>query len=288
MINILLLGEEAIGSGTGRGRTDLMVIATLNVKEKLVRLTSLMRDTFVKILDFHGQTYKDNKLNAAYEIGDVNLLYETIAQNFDIALDGYVKVGFKDFESIIDAIGGVEVTLSEKEASYLNRTNYISKKKYRNVVAGTQTLNGNQALGFCRIRHVATVDDQHYDYGRTSRQRVVLNAIFDKALKLSPPQLIMTMNKLLDYVTTDITKEQFRNYLEIGLSLNLTEIKNCRIPVDGTFEEGFARGMSVLIPDLETNVKILHAFIFNDSLEEGLTDGIILDGMDRIYASKER
>lgn len=288
VINILLLGEEAIGSGIARGRTDLIMIATMNLQEKSVKLTSIMRDTLVQIPDYNGKSYQDNKINSAYEIGGIQLLYETIAQNFDICLDGYALVGFDDFEEIIDAVGGVEVTLSEKEARYLNSTNYISNPANRNVVAGTQTLNGNQALGFCRVRHVPTVDDQHYDYGRTSRQRVVLNAIFDQCMDLSTTQLILLMNNLLQYVTTDITKDQFRNYLEIGLSLDVTDIDNARIPAEGTYEEGYERGMSVLIPDLDANIKILHSFIFNDELEEGLNNGVILDGVDHLNAIEEK
>ena len=288
VINILLLGEEAIGSGVARGRTDLMMIATMNLQEKSVKLTSIMRDTLVQIPDYNGKSYQDNKLNSAYEIGGIQLLYETIALNFDIALDGYALVGFDDFEEIIDAVGGVEVTLSETEANYLNSTNYISNPTNRNVVVGTQTLNGNQALGFCRVRHVPTVDDQHYDYGRTSRQRVVLNAIFDKCMDLNTTQLVLLMNKLLQYVTTDITKDQFRNYLEIGLSLDVTDIENARIPAEDTYEEGYERGMAVLIPDLDANIKILHSFIFNDELEEGLNDGVILDGVDHLNAIEEK
>lgn len=284
VINILLLGEEAIGSGPARGRTDMIMIASMNINKKTLKLTSLLRDTLIHCPDYNGKSYQDNKLNSAYEIGGIQYLYETIAKNFDIALDGYAMVDFENFEHVIDAIGGVEVTLSEKEARYLNSTNYISNPANRNVVPGTQVLNGNQALGFCRVRHVPTVDDQHYDYGRTSRQRVVLNAIFDKCKSKSMTQLILLMNQLLEYVTTDITKEQFRNYLEIGLSLDISDIEDCRIPADHTFEEGYERGMSVLIPDLDANIKILHSFIFDDILEEGLNDGVILDGVDHLNA----
>ena len=96
------------------------------------------------------------------------------------------------------------------------------------------------------------------------------------------------MNNLLQYVTTDITKDQFRNYLEIGLSLDVTDIDNARIPAEGTYEEGYERGMSVLIPDLDANIKILHSFIFNDELEEGLNNGVILDGVDHLNAIEEK
>lgn len=269
VVNILLLGEEAIGSGTSRGRTDLMMIASLNIEDKSLKLTSLMRDTLVQIPDYEGKSYADNKLNTAYEIGGIPLMYETIALNFDIALDGYILVNFDKFEEIIDILDGVEVTLSESEARYLNSTNYISDPANRNVVAGTQVLNGNQALGFCRIRHVATIDNQHYDYGRTSRQRVVLNAIFDKCKEKSEFELVNLMTQIIPHVTTDITKEQFRNYLELGLELNIQEIENLRVPVDDTFEEGYVRSMAVLIPDLEANVEALHTFIFGNVEDDG-------------------
>jgi len=99
--NILLLGEEAIGNGSSRGRTDVIIIATLNTKTKSVKLTSLLRDTLVQI-----PGYKENKLNSAYEKGGLGLLYQTIALNFNIRLDGCVKVNFEKFEEIIDKLGG--------------------------------------------------------------------------------------------------------------------------------------------------------------------------------------
>ena len=121
-INVLLLGEEAIGSGTSRGRTDLIMIATMNTKTKELKLTSLMRDMLVRI-----PGYQENKLNSAYQRGGVPLLYETIALNFDIKLDGCMLVNFDNFERIIDRLGGLEITLTGAESRYLNRTNYISK-----------------------------------------------------------------------------------------------------------------------------------------------------------------
>ncbi len=260
--NILLLGEEAIDSGSGRGRTDIMMIATMNTKEKTYKLTSLMRDMLVQIPD-----NKDNKLNAAYEIGGIPLLYKTIELNFDLKLDGYVLVGFDDFESIIDKLGGVNITLTSEEARYLNSTNYISKPEYRNVSAGAQVLKGNQALGYCRVRYVATGDKELNDFGRTSRQRIVLNAIFDKYKSKSLPELALLLNDILPLITTDIKKEYFETYLRTAMSMGLSDIQNLRIPADHTFDEGYVRKMSVLIPDLPENVSVLHEFIFGPAKE---------------------
>ena len=260
IVNILLLGEEAIDSGGGRGRTDIMIIATMNTKSKKVKLTSLMRDILVQI-----PGYKDNKLNAAYEIGGVPLLYETIELNFDIKLDGYVLVGFDSFERIIDKLGGVRIELSASEAKYLRNTNYISKPQYRNVQTGSQVLNGNQALGYCRIRYVSTKDKQHDDYGRTSRQREVLNAIFDAYKSKNLAELALLMNDILPMLTTDIKKEDFDMYLKAGVTMGLSEIDDLRIPINGGFENGSVRKMSVLITDFQKNIEELHKFVFEDN-----------------------
>lgn len=260
IVNILLLGEEAIDSGGGRGRTDIMIIATMNTKSKKVKITSLMRDILVQI-----PGYKDNKLNAAYEIGGIPLLYETIELNFDIKLDGYVLVGFDSFERIIDRLGGVRIELSASEAKYLRNTNYISKPQYRNVQTGSQVLNGNQALGYCRIRYVSTKDKQHDDYGRTSRQREVLNAIFDAYKSKNLAELALLMNDILPMLTTDIKKEDFEMYLKAGVTMGLSEIDDLRIPINGGFENGSVRKMSVLITDFEKNIEALHKFVFEDN-----------------------
>lgn len=254
--NILLLGEEAIESGTAKGRTDIMMIATLDTEDKCIKLTSLMRDMLV---DIPG--YKENKLNTAYEYGGVPLLYDTIYQNFGVKLDGYMLVGFDAFEAIIDKLGGVTITLTDKEAEYLNTTNYISKEQYRNVSAGSQLLNGNQALGYCRVRYVATGEHELNDFGRTSRQRVVLNAIFDKYKTKSLPELALIANSLLSYITTDFTQEEFTSYLQLLTETKKGELQTLRIPADNTFEEGKVRGMSVLIPDKYENRKLLQSFI---------------------------
>ena len=256
--NILLLGEEAIGSGSGRGRTDVIVIATMNTINKKIMLTSLMRDTLVQIPGF-----KDNKLNTAYERGGLDLLYETIALNFDIQLDGCVMVNFENFEKIIDKLGGLELTLTAGEARYLNSTNYISKPQYRNVREGKQLLNGNQVLGYTRVRKKATITGNNNDYGRTDRHRIVLNAIFDKYKTQSKVELAAMMINILPMITTDIDSKNIELLLNAFIEMGTMEISQLRIPADGTFTDNVkVRGMDVLIPDLQENVEILHQFIF--------------------------
>ena len=260
--NILLLGEEAIGSGTSRGRTDLIIIATLNTKEKSVKLTSLLRDTLVQI-----PGYKDNKLNSAYEKGGIDLLYETISLNYNIQLDGCVLVNFEDFENIIDKLGGIEITLTAGEAKYLRSTNYISDPNNRNVIAGTQVMNGNQALGYSRVRKVSTITGNNNDYGRTDRHRIILNAIFDKYKTTSKVELVPIMTSILSMITTDIDNATFEVLLNTFIDMNIgtSDLEQLRIPANGTFTDNVkVRGMDVVIPDLDTNIEILHNFIFGE------------------------
>jgi LCP family protein required for cell wall assembly len=258
--NILLLGEEAIDSGISRGRTDLIIIATLNKHSKSIKLTSLMRDTLVQI-----PGYKENKLNSAYEKGDVDLLYETISLNFNIHLDGCVLVNFENFEQIIDYMGGLDLTLTSSEAKYLRNTNYISNPSYRTVVEGKQLMNGNQVLGYSRIRKRAAITGENNDYGRTDRHRIILNAIFDKYKNKSELELATTMVKVLPMVKTDIDSKTFEKLLSTFIEMRTMEINQLRIPANGTFTDNVkVRGMDVLVPDLGKNVSILHEFIFGN------------------------
>ena len=256
--NILLIGEENIGGGSSRGRSDLLMIASVNRKEKSVKLTSIMRDCLVAI-----PGHIDNRINVAYTIGGVSLLYDTLKVNLGIEIDNYMLVNFESFEDIIDALGGVDVTLTAQEAEYLNTTNYISKPEYRNVRVGANRLNGNQALGYCRIRAVGTASGEYSDFGRTGRQRNVLNRIYSTLTGKNYFELLGLANRCLQYVTTDLTAEDIEKYVgmltEVGFD---SGIQNYRIPVSGTFSEAMLRGMIVTKIDLEANSKALHEFIY--------------------------
>ncbi len=258
--NILLLGEEAIGSGSARGRTDLIIVATMNTNTKELKLTSLMRDTLVKI-----PGYLENKLNTAYEKGGLDLLYETISMNYNIRLDGCVMVNFESFEKIIDKLGGIEITLTASEAKYLNRTNYISKPQYRNVVEGKQLMNGNQVLGYTRVRKRANINGNNNDYGRTERHRIVLEAIFEKYKTKSKIELGTLMFSFLPMFTTDIDKATFEMLLNHFIEMGTTKIDQLRLPADGTFTDNVeVRGMDVLIPEWDKNITLFHNFVFGD------------------------
>jgi polyisoprenyl-teichoic acid--peptidoglycan teichoic acid transferase len=229
IINILLIGVEELD---GASNTDTMIIASLNNKDKTIKLISVLRDLYVTI-----PGHANNKLNAAYSLTGMAGLYQTYKDNFGVNIDGYVMMNFEAFEQLVDLVDGVDVTLTAKEASYLNKNNYISDPANRNVHEGVQHMNGNQALGYCRIRRVSN-GSESYDFGRTKRQRTVLNSIFEKVMKMNVIQQGFFINNVLDNIdiNTDITKEHFNDYLNIGLSLKIKELENYRIPADKTYD----------------------------------------------------
>lgn len=257
VINILVCGEEAIGGG--RGRTDSIMIATVNQRDNTLCLTSIMRDTYVQIPGF-----SDNKINAAYHNGGMKTLVKTIQQNFGITVDGYVLVNFDSFENVIDALGGIDIELSEAEVSYLNSTNYISDYSNHNLHLGVNHMNGNQALGYSRIRYVSK-DGQAGDFARTLRHRTVMDAIYKRLMDKSALELIAMVPKLMPLVTTNIKKADLVNYLYAGVTVRSknSKLDTLNVPVEGAYRITRVRSMSVILPDdLDKNVDAMQKFIY--------------------------
>lgn len=267
IMNFLLIGIEEI---KGDKNTDSMMIATLNTKTDSIKLTSLMRDLYVTI-----PGYKDGRLNSVYAKGGIDLMYETIKLNFDIDIDGYCMVNFEAFEQIVDIIGGIEITLTEKEAQYLRTTNYISKKENRKVVAGKQLMNGNQVLGYCRVRKVSTGTESS-DFGRTQRQRIVLQQIYNKLKSKNVVSLVLIMNKILNQVEikTDISNKTFNYCLEEAVNIKIHELETLRVPKNGSYKDATvtigSKKAAVLIPkDWDATRKYIYDFISDTGTKEG-------------------
>lgn len=271
IINILLVGtdknpDEQNTEGASR-RSDSMMIATLDMKHKKLKVTSLMRDMYVPI-EGHGS----QKLNSAYMFGGIQLLYKTLASNFGIKVDGYAEVNFDAFVEVINAVGGVEATLTESEAENLNDTNYIKRKKFRNVTVGKQVLNGYQALGYCRIRHgkwknghsaaVITASGKRDDYGRTERQRLIMQAILQKVKSMSPTKWMEMVNIVLPNVKTDLTEDEIKSYIFAVVRMGTTELNQFSLPVDGGYTNQMIDGQQCLVPDLVKNKTELSNFIY--------------------------
>ena len=270
--NILLLGVEAIGNNNvASGRTDSIMIATINTKQKTLGLTSLMRDSYVTV-----PGYYDTRINAAFGLGGVPLMYETIAYNYGLRLDGSAIVSFKTFQKVIDDLGGVDIELTPAEAEYLNTTNYVSKKSNRTLKPGINHMNGNQALGYARVRKRATLDGSNNDFGRTSRHRRVMAAVFKEVKKSNPVTLVKLLDTVFSEVQTDIKKSNASSYLAevLELSLDGVPLDNLRLPIDGTYQGVIINKAAVVTFDSAANREALADFIFS-SHKKPATDSAI-------------
>ena len=264
VINVLLLGVENIYGAT-YGRTDAILLASVNKKTGELAVVSFARDTWVQI---PGR--QDDRLNAAYAYGGANLIVETIELNFRVDIDSYAIVKFDGFMEMIDDLGGIKISLTAKEAEYLNGEGkaYISNPKDRNVVAGPQMMTGSQVLGYCRIRKVETIttDGQvlKNDFGRNYRHRVVLKALFDKYKEKNFVELLSVMEKCLGYVAApNNLKPLAADGLKVVIEHRSLNFDTLQIPAKGYYEYSTIGGKDV-ITALPKNVDILQKFLYGE------------------------
>lgn len=261
IINILLLGEENIYHAN-RGRTDAIIVVSVNLDGGPLKMISFQRDLYVSI-----PGHRSNRINAAYVKGNFKCAVETIEQNFGIDIDGYAKVDFEGFENLIDKLGGLRISLTAKESEFLNTTTYISKPGERNTVAGYQNMTGSQVLGYCRVRQVATASGLRDDRGRNYRHRVVLEALFEKFKSKNPTQLVSLMNECLSYVTVSGNLEDLAKKCVVEIVENkMFEIDTMQIPQSGMYEgqsipDETGKNMDVIV-FFPSNVEKLQKFIY--------------------------
>ena len=253
VINILLIGQDR-REGESRARSDTMILVSVNTERKSISLVSLMRDLYVQI-----PGYSDNRINAAYQWGGMELLYETVLENFGVEVDGNVEADFEQFETIIDILGGVDVEMSMGEAEYMK---YVMDSG--DVQEGENHLNGKQALDFARMRGL---DD---DFHRTERQRRLLTRLAEKLQSAIVQQLLDLVNEVLPHVSTDMSSTQMLGYAASAIQVYLSgaEIATGRIPAEGMYSDAEIRGMQVLVPNLEKCQSYLSELIYGAAQAE--------------------
>lgn len=259
--NILLIGCDSRQQGEN-GRSDTNILVSVNRETKQVTLTSIMRDCFVAI---PGHT--SNRLNAAYAYGGADLLLETIEKNFGIPVEQYMAVDFYSFIEIVDAIGGVDLEITEDEIEVmnqyicnLNQLRKLPEETDQVEHGGVLHLNGTQVLAYARIRYVGNAD-----FDRTKRQRIILTKIFEKAKRMSLLEINDMLNLLLPQVKTNMSEKEIFSFLLHSTEYLQYEVEMLRIPVDGSYEALRIRNMEVLGVDLEKNQKVLKKEIYGVS-----------------------
>ena len=255
-MNLLLLGCDSYTTND-RQRTDSMIILSVNTQTHEVKMTSLMRDTWIPVPGSGGH----RKLTELCTVGGPEMTMRAINENFDMNIDRYALISMAGVAEVIDLVGGIEIDVTEAERKALNRGLFdlssLSGMEKLEKSGENVHLNGNQATAFARIRKIDS------DYVRTGRQRTVLLAVADK-LKggASPATLLNIITALLNYVETNINLTEMMGLAALGLEIDLEEIKEFRIPADGTFESGMYQGYWSIRPDFRKNAELLHDFIY--------------------------
>ena len=257
--HILLLGIDA-RPGQTTGRTDTMIILTVDTDNQKIKLMSLMRDIIVAI-----PGHENNRLNAAYVFGGADLLLQTIENNFGIQIDHYVGVNFSMLADLIDQIGGL--TLTVESEYYMDRINAVIKEDNKVLgidendglltEPGEQLMTGKQAQAYARYRY-GTSDG---DFGRTARQREVITKIFYKLVDMSMVELSALAMANIDNVVTNLTLQDIMLLAPAMLSLKDAEFEELRIPVDNGYQFQTVRGMSVIVPDRTKTMEAIAAFL---------------------------
>lgn len=267
VLNVLLLGTDQ-RTQEGYGRSDTMIIASINPTAGSVKLTSIMRDTWLEI-EGHGE----QKINAANRFGGPELAMQTVNQYFGTDIDKYILVDMQGFVTIINLMGGLSVPVTETEMNDINQQlvwdamdfELVSDEPLESFGESVQ-LNGNQALAYARLR----VSDS--DYARVNRQYNVFKALFEEIIHYDALSLLAVVNAMFGYVETNLT---FQECMDIASGMLASDmltsgmesenIQQYRIPVDGTYKSGYYHDVWCIRPDFEANAELLHAFIYGEA-----------------------
>ena len=260
--NILLLGVDNREGESGFQRADTMMLISIDNLHRQIKITSFLRDSYVEI---PGRGM--NKLNAASALGGIQLTIDTIEYNYKIKINKYMEVDFTAFTAIIDALGGVDVPVTAKEAAYLNSTWWkwsLTGKQIYFESGDSVHMDGEHALMFSRIRKLDS------DVQRTRRQRLVVNAIRQKAADAKASELAKAAWDILPYLRTDMGGIKTTN-LGIGALLLYRnyDILQTTAPRGDTWESRSLPTVgSVVYFDVAENSNILKDFIYNDRYDE--------------------
>ncbi|SFE73106.1 LCP family protein [Alteribacillus iranensis] len=246
-LNFLLVGVDDKESGAAR--TDTIMLANLKPTSGEVKLASIMRDTYVEI-----PGHQNNKINASFSFGGIDLLKETVEDNFNIPIDYYATVNFDGFVEVVDTLApkGLEIEIEDR-MYYSDHSGDV----YIDFQPGNHNLDGEETLNYVRYR-----SDHENDFGRVRRQQEILRTLKDKLFSASSvvkvPQLIGAIRPNLD---TDVSTSKM-----IGLGKDIMlhpvdHIDTMRIPTEDAYtDQRYSHAGAVLEPDLEKNRQILHEF----------------------------
>ena len=267
--NILLCGMDTRDRTEVSGRSDALMMLTLDNKHDKIKIVSIPRDTLVTIYMGEGETNPwRTKINHAYAYGGPELAIKTFNQTFHTDIKDYVSVNFFQLADIIDAVGGVDIEVSRAEMENLNElvvqiTGDASNQLDYSQAGGLIHLNGSQAVAFSRIRYVGTDD------ARTERQREVLAELFKAALEMDYSQYPEFARKLLPMCETSLTLTDILDLAPImlaeDLDLEMTAFPNEYIDISQSGTNTVLQdGVWYYVYDTEQAADMIHKFVYDD------------------------
>lgn len=255
--NIAVFGLDNRQKGNyGNGNSDVIMIASINNETKDVKLISVYRDTYLTIGDG-----KYSKCNSAYARGGAKQAVQMLNSNLDLNIKEYVSVDWAAVVEVIDDLGGLDLEITQGEMNQINKykkdVDKVTGKVTPNVTQyGRVHLDGTQATTYARIRKLAGDD-----YKRASRQRIVMQAMLEKAKKAGIGTLTQICNTVVDHIETSMSISQI---LSLAKSVTKYNVKSTTgFPFDLT-TKNLSSGDTVVPVDLANNVKQLHEYMFDD------------------------
>lgn len=258
--NYLLIGVDGRGAGDYSARSDTAIVLTINTEKKTIKLTSLMRDIMVTIpgRDKNGDGKDDyGKFNWAYAFGGFDLMSKTIEQNFRLKIDKYIAVNFSAFEKAVDALGGVDMALTDAE---LNEVTRLAGRPSSTSTAGTYHLDGPQALNYSRIRKLDS------DFGRNDRQRKMIKAMFARAKAMNVGQLNTLLTNVLPECQTNMSANELTGFVVNSVTYFSYEMQDTYyLPQANTYTSKIdpSIGWVMLFKEPAKAITDLHKFIYS-------------------------
>jgi LCP family protein required for cell wall assembly len=229
-----------------RGRSDSIIIISIDYVHSKLKLSSVMRDTYVYV-EGHGNT----KINHAYAYGGPALAIKTLNSNFDLDIKEFIAVDFEGFKKIINMLGGVEMEIKSYELPTMETVGIYEP--------GVYNLNGEQALAYSRIRKQG-----NGDYERTDRQRRVLEALFQKTKGGGIIKFPGLVSSLAPYIETSLETDEMLNLGASVFAHNISSLEQVRFPLDSISQEKTINRVWYLVTDLETTGDQINEFIYDD------------------------
>ena len=278
ILNVALFGVDTRNTESFKGNTDSIMILSVNTQTKKIKIISIMRDSLVQI-DRDGNT-SFRKINSAYALGGPELAIKTINQNFNLDVSEYATVNFFGMADIIDAVGGIDVELTEQEVlpvssgvKAINETIRgicaemdIDPSDYYITESGKHHLNGIQAVGYSRIRYVANIWGSIDDYGRTERQRYVMEQLFNAVKGMEKTKYLELIKALIPCTETSLSVDEIFS-IATKVMLGSPVMEQSRIPLD-EYKMKAPRALpsvgSYVYFDRDYAAEVLHAFIYDD------------------------